>query len=383
MKRYSLMLLLVFAVCAGIFAQTAEDFLNSDKEKKVEIPLITAQVDSLVKEDFNTAMLNLAERSDKTVGVFDFGLGIGPGLLVNGSLLTFININNWFSLPLFVAGGGGMWNGGAAYRGGWERGSFSIGSGFIIKNRYFLLGLMAGFYSETEFDRLEAKEKTNKFDFGIYPVFNTSQYPWLSFLEIIYGYLANTEPKVSDIKIDSFNYLLNLTFKPILALSVLELYTRKGINNFIPAYDLSKTPIFGGDNIYKTNTYGLKIGIDPFWVDLNYQIVDGKLLTYTYIDERSDYEYVDYEYPFNLNGFLSATFNFSIKFLSGKDSKIGWFLRFSTFNVFDATGDVPSNKVYGMMFVPDIGLNMHNSNMALILSWGLNGGLSSSFRIAW
>jgi len=376
-KRY-LTIIFILAVCHKGFS------------KDVEIPLITVQVDSLVKEDFNTAMLKLSGNPDKTVGVFDLGLSISGllGLSVNSSLLTFININNWISLPVFAAGGIGSDVG--LDTGADGLGSVFVGSGIIVKNRYFLLGLMAGLYSETVFRHIDEKEKTTNFDFGIYPVFNTSQYPWLSLVEKIYGYLVNTEPEVSDIKINSFNYLLNLTFKRFTNLSVLELYTRRGTNDFIPGYDFSNIPVFGGDTIYKTYTYGLKIGIDPFWVDLNYLIVEGELLTYKYTggkyvgDEYVFFEYVDYEYPLNLNGFLAVTFNFSMKALGGEGLKAEWFLRFSTFSLYHASDvDMSSDILYGLMAIPSIGVKWGSDVGSAILSWGLYSGGSFSMRVSW
>jgi hypothetical protein len=366
-KQYLAIILIVW-VCQTGFSKDAE------------MPRITVQVDNLVKESFNDSMQKVPENPVNDITSIDMGFSIlGPiGVCVDGSYMIFKNINNLVSIPLFAAGGIGF-TGGSLY----------AGSGIIFKNRYFDLGLMAGLYIGTlrvdGTKRYDAeRENTTKFDYGIFPILNTAEFPWLSFIEKIYGFLYNNEPDVSDKKFDSFNFLLNVVFKRFSRLSVLELYTYKGVNDFFPGYDLSNYTMkignaalynitthenydLGGNgayvdggsdaNVYKTLTYGLRIGGDNFMVDINYLTVSDLV--------------VDYKYPYSLNGFPSVTLNFSLSKLfeiGPSEGKIGWFLRFSTLNQ------------TGQPYLPDIGLYSKSDEVAVYCTWTLPAYFSISAR---
>jgi len=359
--------------------------------RDVDMPIITLQVDKQLKGSFYNTMLYLAENPGSDAQSIDFGTSIlGPlGLSVNGSYMIFKNINGLLSIPLFVGGAVGM-----------QGRSVSAGSGIIVKNQFFLLGIMAGLYtgmitSETGAARWERGTTTTKIDFGLFPVIDMEKYPFFNlFLKSIDGFVYSNEPEVKDIKISTINYLLNISLKRFLRLSVLDLYMRNGANDFMYGYDLSNYTVvienlanrprsntfsqvaydLGGNQfsisgaydakIYKTTRYGLRVGGDFFMMDLSYLTINDNLVAY----DPTINDVVDYKYPFGLNGFPSVTFNFSY------ERKKGWFdgdlfFRFSTLNQI------------GISFVPEIGITQQSKFGAFFLTWTPPAIFGVGFRI--
>lgn len=337
-----------------------------------ELPLLTTRANRLAASDFSNLMLYVSEYPNDDLYALNLGISfLGPFELSSQGAFSYIfNINDWFSVPLFIAGVA------YDYIGPEPKSSLFTGSGIIIKNKYFKLGLTGGYLSDSN------TQKT--FDGGIFPVFNTSEYPLLSsFLEKIYGYFYSSEEQVSDTRIDNLNYLLNISFKQFLGLSILELYTRSGYNDFRPEYDLSNTAVgikndnshvFGTnigveERIYRTNVYGLRIGGSRFMADLNYLIIED-LKVPLYAPWGEIMEYKDYEYPISLlEGFPSVTLNF---YTPDYLENSMFFVRFNTLN-HTFKSEFP--------YIPDLGIVAQTGVGSFIITWMFPAGFSFSMRI--
>ena len=363
--KQSLTLVFILLVCHKVFSQ---------------VPLVTMQIDNQIKENFHLSMLYLSENTDTT---FVAGGGdtsyFGPlgAYLFNISALQFRNINGIFSLPLFAGGALALHADSYGY-------SVSGGSGIIFKSPYFMLGAMAGVYVDGRYyvqgfdDGRDNNPRTIRPTFGLFPLFNTAKYPLLSyFLKKIDGFVYSNEPEINDTRIETLNYLLNISFRRFFALSVLELYTRNGINDVMIGYDLSNFSMEienkSLNNIgntftvtdspdargYKTIGYGLRIGGERLVADLNYLTIENL---------------GDYKYPFGFNGFPSVTFNYSFEDtnkLSVWSEFIKWsgfFLRFSTLNL--------SGKPY----IPDIGVTAKGKIMNATLVYSYPDHLGVAIR---
>ncbi|MCL1834367.1 MAG: hypothetical protein FWG49_07695 [Leptospirales bacterium] len=332
----------------------------------VDLPLITLWPDNMIKSEFNSSMSLLSEDPNNDVKSFASGLhllGLEAFATLNTSYTMFKNINEWFSIPIFGAGAITYSDYKAnftARKGKTEKedfhitkfvGNFAAGSGIILKNRFFNIGLMAGFNTDNAFD-----EHKTKFIYGVFPVLNTEEYPLLGFLKKISGFLYKNEAETKKARIENLNYMLNFTFKRPFGLAVFELYTYNGLNDFSPGYDFSyftykfdyldksnsnvrSFELDPAGSIYKTINYGFRIGSRSFVVDVNYLVIDGGLYVYDkgVIEEviygndidnlNIDRDYLrDYKYPFGLKGFPSATFYF----ISKDNENFFWFLRFNT-----------------------------------------------------
>ena len=355
----------------------SQDLLN--------FPLITLQANNMVKSDFYSLMSYLSEDPNEDFGSFSAsGSFMGPvALSVGISYLKFKSINDWFSLPFFGSGSiSGVGN------------SAFGGTGIILKNRFLKIGLMGGLYynnfSKYDNDSKVFYNDDTKYDFGLFPVLNTKEYPILSFLEKIDGFLYSDEKEVTDARIQTLNYLLNISFKPIFGLSVLEIYTRKNKNDFMYGFDLSNIKMrilntsywesaqkanplgsryevhTGSDpdaNIFKTTIYGLRIGKEHFVVDLNYLTIDDGLKVY--IDDIQGYK--DYDFPFGLNGFPSVVLNFITE--DNDDGLSGWYMRFSTLTYL------------GMPYIPEIGITFRSNKNSYFISWTAPITINFSYRI--
>ncbi|MCL1910838.1 MAG: hypothetical protein FWG13_01370 [Leptospirales bacterium] len=337
----------------------------------VDVPLITLWPDNMLKSEFNSSMSLLSEDPDNDVKSFAAGFNYGgypATIALNASYTMFKSVNSWLSIPFLGAGAVTYEDFRKNFTARKKKtdehefnraqfvGNFAAGSGLILKNRFFNIGLMTGLNADDAFD-----EHRIKFIYGVFPVLNTEEYPLLGFLKKISGFLYKNADAINNARIENLYYMLNLAFKRPLGLSVFELYTYNGLNDFIPGYDLS----YNSYNIrhsdksdrivhsfeldskgrsFKTVNYGLRIGSRSFVVDLNYLMIDGGL--YVYAEQVGpdgviysivygndiDYSNIDrdrlkkYKYPFGLNGFPSATFYF----MSKERENFYWFLRFNT-----------------------------------------------------
>ena len=357
--------------------------LGFSEEIITELPLLTTRADNMIRNDFSGLMMYVTKYPNNDLYAINMGTSLfGPFELQSQASFPYIkNINNWISVPFFIAGTA------SDYMSPNPQGSLFAGSGIIIKNRFFYLGLTGG---------LLLDESTPKvFDFGIFPIFNTAEYPILgSFLEKFYGYFFSSEPEISDTRIDNLNYLLNISFKRILGLSVLELYTRSGYNDFRPEYDLSNMSVsiseWGGmiggkhifevytgidSSIYRTNVYGLRIGGERFMVDLNYLKIEGlKSPIYDSYELEVWNNYVtigykDYEYPFSwLDGFPSVTLNF---YMPNYLENSKFFVRFNT---------LQSANTLALPYIPDVGVVYQGETGSFIVTWMFPAGFSVSIR---
>lgn len=342
-----------------------------------QIPLITMQIDNQIKEDFHLSMSYLAENPGEDFLSFGGDISyFGPlgDYLANISVLWFMNINDMISVPVFGGGAYSYQTGKFEYSYGY---SLSAGSGIIFKHPYFMMGVMGGLYIDGRSVQGYTYGNDNSPNvirptFGLFPVFDASKYPLLSyFMKKIEGFVYSNEPEIKDTRIETLNYLLNISFKRFLALSVLELYARNGINDVMIGYDLSnftmeienKSLNNTGNSFhitdsadarrYKTVSYGLRIGGGPLVADLNYLMIDGL---------------GDYDYPFALNGFPSATINYSIEDPGRFSGWSGLFLRFSTLNL--------SGKPY----IPDIGLTAEIKTVKAIVIYSFPNHFGFAIR---
>lgn len=326
----------------------------------LDVPLLTDNAGNLIKRDFEIIMSNLPkDHLEDIYGSLTFGIGRFQGglwcFMLGG--IHLIKFTDWLYLPLFI---GLATNDASSY--GYA--SLYAGSGVLIRNQYFSLGLKGGIFgtyaiTDDTYLFFFGDDYKYNFDYGIYPRLNTSQYPFLRYLEAIQGYLF---PNNSASEMDSFKYfgyVLQFIFKGLLGLPIFDLYTNSGINKFMFGYDFSSFPMvltpsenIGGNtleygssinnigNIYRTVSYGMRIG---FWdsshtghhvFDINYLMLDSS---------------VEYDYPYNLNGFPSITYSIigyadGGAFFHGDTITYGLFTRFSTINF------------TGKPYLPDIGM---------------------------
>ena len=307
-----------------------------------ELPIITLQVDSMIRQQFHVLMTDWARDFNSSGKIDSFQLGSSyssPFRGVNTSYMLFAEIADWCYIPLFGAAATSCFDSNlSAY-------SYSAGSGIIFKNRFFMLGLMGGLYNgKVEYDKMDLYfeetvgrvTKTTKSYYGAFPVFNTEDYPLLGFLKKIDGYLNYNEANAKNVEKNinnALNYMLRFTFKQFLGLSVFELYTEKGINDFQPGFDLSsyyiqvsgnKFKIANEENadIFNTVRYGLQIGGDYFVVVLELLTINS-VFSDPSRNIQQDYQYYNI---LGLNAFPSVTFK-----LTSPDNKNTWFaLRYNT-----------------------------------------------------
>ncbi|MDR0443656.1 MAG: hypothetical protein LBH44_09640 [Treponema sp.] len=365
------------------YVASADEIMD---EITLELPLITTQANKMIISDFSNIMFYMSaayqenELDDDIMAVSMGTSLLGPLELSGQVSFSYIKyINDWIYVPFLVSG--------TAFdfiSSEYPKGSLFAGSGIIITNRFFMLGLMSGLLLDSNTSKL--------FDFGVFPILNTSEYPYLSIIEKIYGFLYSNEENIADIKLDKLNYLLGITFKRFRVLSVLEVYIRNGYNDFRPEYDLSNIGVkigqLGGlvgdshvftidsnSKIYRTNVYGLRIGGERFIVDLNFLTIED-LETPIYDPWNKDLwgneiiiGYKNYDYPISwLEGFPSVTFNFRNVF----DTNGSIFVRFNSLN---------SAHTLALPFIPDIGMVGQFKDWALIATWMFPAGFSFSFRI--
>jgi len=362
-------LLTAFCICFFTITGYSED---------LKVPLVTLDASNMIKKDFEMAMSELSEYADNDFGSIVLGSGLLFGLPQwsgNLSGLYIKNITRWFSLPLFAGAAGNL----IGDNGENELTLFG-GGGIIIKNRFFYLGLIGGArgFFTSAYEKERGENNYAKFEYGIYPILNTEEYPILSyFLKEITAFLIPNESDSRVGKFDVLNYGLQFVFKGLFRLPVFDLYTISGHNNFMPEFDFSTSNMYieptdffehniGGNafrygtgyfgtsesKIHKTFIYGLRVGSNRFVVDLNYLIIDElnaleQINSYIGVG-RNDIEriYGDYDYPYGLNGFPSVTFNYT-------DDDARFYVRFSTLN----------NT--GIPFVPDIGVAFKNIGFIL------------------
>lgn len=341
------------------------------------LPLITLSSNEIIKDEFYHQLKGLSDDKDSLLvnnavtgfGIFDLGWQVGISYIKN--------VNSWLSIPVFGAGVLALDTTGGFDSGG----NYFLGSGLIIKNRFLDLGLTAGY--------LSGKNTDKNSDFALYPVIKASEFSFLIFLDEISGYFYSNK-KASDINIVDLNFLLNIAFKGIGSLTVLELYMHSGQNEFRPELGLQNNRMivseWGGitkggpyyalskseGQILNTDVYGIRIGGEHIVVDINYLSISGNFgdAVYNYDNPDEIIDYLEFEnYPFNwLKGFPSATLNWF--FERWNEGMMGLFTRFNT---------IYTKGTIGKPYVPDIGFVRYSKDFTVIASW--NWPISLSFAL--
>jgi hypothetical protein len=311
-------------ILSGLFVLVAGQLLCADESTDhLKIPLISSSSKVLFREDFRR-ITEIIAKSDDASSRETARLAMPYSdkhslVLWNFTYGYFYPFADWLYLPMYggLTMGYGLGEGADAF----SNISMLLGSGLLFDFEYLTLGISLDFSydSNSGYALVSDFPKYLEPGFGLYPVLNTGNYPFLRYLEKITGEFSVKATESPDAIFESLAWASKLVFNYLFKIPVFDLYVKSGKNDFFPEYDLSEN--YTG---FKSLTYGCIIGTETFSVEGNYTMITGTMVQGKYPTVTDSQEKMIH-YPFGLNGFPSLTFHWYPGF---QDSY--WYLRLST-----------------------------------------------------